>query len=78
MPKFIGPYKVLTAMNDSSNVTIEHLQESKDRRINPTFHTNLVQPYIKNNDILFQKGIPNYTMSLETMRTRNGSLEILA
>ena len=65
-------------MNDSSNVTIEHPQESKDRRINPTFHTNLVQPYIKNNDILFQKGIPNYTMSLETMRTRNGSLEILA
>ena len=55
MPKFIGPYKVLNVMNDLSNITIELPQEFKDRRINPTFHTNLVQPYIKNNDILFPK-----------------------
>ena len=34
---------------------IELPQEFKDRRINPTFHTSLVQPYIKNNDILFPK-----------------------
>ena len=40
-------------MNKSSNVTLELPQEFKDRKINPTFHTNLVQPYIKNNDILF-------------------------
>ena len=52
MPKFIGPYKILKAMNDSSNVTLELPQEFKDRKINPTFHTNLVRPYIKNNDIL--------------------------
>ena len=25
------------------------------RKINPTIHTNLVKPYIKNNDILFPK-----------------------
>ena len=55
MPKFIGPYKVLRAMNNSSNVTLELPQEFKDRRIKPAFHTNLVQPYIKNNDILFPK-----------------------
>ena len=55
MPKFIGPYKILTAMNESSNVTLELPQEFKDRKTNPTFHTNLVQPYIKNNDILFPK-----------------------
>ena len=42
MPKFIGPYKVLKAMNNSSNVMLELSQEFKDRRINPTFHTNLV------------------------------------
>ena len=42
MPKFIGPYKILKAMNESSNVTLELPQEFKDRRINPTFHTNLV------------------------------------
>ena len=53
MPKFIGPYKVLKVMNDSLNVMIELPQEFKDRRISPTFHTSLVQPYIKNNDILF-------------------------
>ena len=42
MPKFIGPYKILKAMNDSLNVTIELSQEFKDRKNNPTFHTNLV------------------------------------
>ena len=68
MPKFIGPYKVLKAMNDSLNVMIELPQEFMDRRISPTFHTNLVQPYIKKNDVLFPKGIPKHTMTLETMR----------
>ena len=42
-------------MNDSSNVTLELSPELKDRRISPTFHTNLVRPYVKNNDILFPK-----------------------
>ena len=51
MPKFIGPYKILKVMNKSLNVTLELPQEFKDRKINPTFHTNLVRPYIKNDDI---------------------------
>ena len=42
IPKLIGPYKILKAMNKSSNVTPELPQEFKDRKINPTFHTNLV------------------------------------
>ena len=42
-------------MNESSNVTLELPQEFKERKINPTFHTNLVWPYIKNDDILFPK-----------------------
>ena len=42
MPKFIGPYKVLKAMNSLSNIMIEPPQEFKDRRINPTFQTSLV------------------------------------
>ena len=37
MPKFIGPYKILKVMNESSNVTLEIPQEFKDRKINPTF-----------------------------------------
>ena len=75
MPKFIGPYKILKAMNDSSNVTLELPQEFKDGGINPMFHTNLVQPYIKNNDIVFQRGTPKYIMTLGTMRTRNSLLK---
>ena len=55
LPRFIGLYKVLKSMNDSSNITIELPQEFKDRRISPTFHTNLVQPYVKNNDNLFPR-----------------------
>ena len=42
MPRFIEPYKVLKSMKDSSNITIEHPQELKDRKISPTFHTNSV------------------------------------
>ena len=42
-------------MSNSLNITIELPQEFKDRRISPTFHTSLVRPYIKNNDILFPK-----------------------
>ena len=42
-------------MNNSSNITIELPQEFKDRRINPTFRTSSVWPYIKNYDILFPK-----------------------
>ena len=42
-------------MNESSNITLELPQELKNRKINPTFHTNLVRPYIQNNDILFPK-----------------------
>ena len=55
MPRFLGPYKVLKAMNDSLNVTLELPPELRDRRISPTFHTNLVRPYVKNNDVLFPK-----------------------
>ena len=55
MPKFIGPYKILRAMNESSNITLELPQEFKDREINPTFHTNLVRPYIKKKQYIIPK-----------------------
>ena len=73
MPKFIGRYRILKAMNKSLNVTLELPQEFKDRKLNPTFHTNLVQPYIKNDDILFPKGTPKYSTTLGMTRTKNGS-----
>ena len=55
MPRFIEPYKVLKLMDNSLNITIELPQALKDRRISPTFHTNLVRPYVENNDSLFPK-----------------------
>ena len=73
MPKFIGPYKILKAMNESLNVTLELPQEFKDRKINPTFHTNLVRPYIKTMIYYSQRGTPKYSMTLGMMRTKNGS-----
>ena len=42
-------------MNNSLNITIELPQGVKDRRISPTFHINLVRPYVENNNSLFQK-----------------------
>ena len=52
MPKFIGPYKILKVMNESLNVTLELPQQLKDRKINPTFQTNLVQPYSRQQNCL--------------------------
>ena len=73
MPKFIGPYKILKAMNESLNIMLELPQEFKERKITPTFHTNLVQPYIKTKIYYSQRGIPKYSMTLGTMKTKNGS-----
>ena len=42
MPKFIGPDKILKVMNKSLNIMLELPQEFKDKKINHTFHTNLV------------------------------------
>ena len=42
-------------MDNSLNITIELPQALKDRRISPTFHTNIVWPYVKYNDSLFPK-----------------------
>ena len=73
VPRFIGPYKILKAMNDLLNITIEHPQELKGRRIFPTFHTNLVLPYVKNNDILFPKREANTYYNMVIMMNKNGS-----
>ena len=73
MPKFIGPYKILKAMNNSLNITLELPQEFKDRRINPTFHASLVQTYIKNHDILFPRRDTKVYYDFEMTRTKNGS-----
>ena len=74
MPKFIGPYKILKVMNKSSNITLELPQEFKDRKINPIFYTNLVQPYSISKTMIYysQRGTPKYSMTLGMTRTKNG------
>jgi hypothetical protein len=55
VPRYIGPYRVTEAHNKASMVTIELPDDLKNRRVSPTFHTNLVRRYIANNDDLFPK-----------------------
>jgi hypothetical protein len=55
VPRYIGPYCVLEANNKASTVTLELPDDLKNRRVSPTFHTNLVRWYIANNDDLFPK-----------------------
>ena len=53
LPKFIGPYKVLRALPESSNYELELPEELKCRQIHPCFHVSLLRPHHPNNDTLF-------------------------
>ena len=55
LPRFIGPFKVIAAHNDSSNVTLELPEDLRKRRIHPSFHTSLIRPYVSNDDTKFPK-----------------------
>jgi hypothetical protein len=55
VPRYIGPYRMTEAHNKASTVTLELPDDLKNRRMSPTFHTNLVRRYIANNDDLFPK-----------------------
>ena len=81
MPKFIGPYKILKAMNKSLNVTLELPQEFKDGKINPTFHMNLVRPYTLVKGVYSQLGnmhwkVDEHLKYLTNFLKRKYSLEI--
>ena len=55
VPRFIGPYKITTVHDESSNVSLELPEDLKKRRIHPTFHSSLVKPYVANDDERFPK-----------------------
>lgn len=57
LPKYIGPYKVVRAMPETSNYDIELPEELVKRRIHPRFHVSLLKPHHANDDALF----PNRT-----------------
>jgi hypothetical protein len=52
-PKFVGPYRVLTANPETSNYTLELPATLQARCIVPTFHVSLLQPYHATNDSMF-------------------------
>ena len=55
VPKYIGPYKVVKAHNETSTVTLELLPALVARWISLTFHTGLIRKFIANNNKLFPK-----------------------
>jgi hypothetical protein len=52
-PKFIGPYRVLEALPQTSDYTLELPDALRKRRIHPKFHVNLLRPYHASDDTLF-------------------------
>jgi hypothetical protein len=55
LPRYIGPYRVTDAHHKASTVTLKLPDDLKNRRVSPTFHTNLIRRYIANNEDLFPK-----------------------
>jgi len=52
-PKFVGPYKVITAHPEVSNYTLELPTALQARGIISTFHISLLRPYHASSDALF-------------------------
>jgi hypothetical protein len=52
-PKFVGPYRVLTANPKTSNYTLELPAALQAHHIVPTFHVSLLRPYHATNDSMF-------------------------
>jgi hypothetical protein len=53
MPKYIGPYKILSCNRELSRYTLELPEELLKRRIHPTFHASRLRPAIPNDDVRF-------------------------
>jgi len=53
MPKFIGPYEILSCKKENSQYTLALPDELLKRRIHPTFHAKLLRPAILNDDARF-------------------------
>jgi hypothetical protein len=53
MPKYIGPYKILSCEREASHYTLTLPDELLKCRIHPTFHAKLLRPAILNDDERF-------------------------
>jgi len=57
IPKFVGLYRVLSALLETSNYELELPTELTKQHVHNHFHVNLLKPHIASNDALF----PNRT-----------------
>jgi hypothetical protein len=53
MPKYIGPYKIISCERETSHYTLALPDELLKHRIHPTFHAKLLRPAILNNNECF-------------------------
>src|SRR5271168_1401348 len=53
MPKYIGPYEIISSDRDQSYYTLALPDELLKRRIHPTFHAQLLKPAVSNDDARF-------------------------
>jgi hypothetical protein len=53
MPKYIGPYKIISCDRDQSYYTLALPDELLKRRIHPMFHSQLLRPAVLNDDARF-------------------------
>ena len=53
MPKYIGPYEIISCNKEQSYYTLALSDELLKRRIHPTFHAKLLRPAVPNDDARF-------------------------
>jgi hypothetical protein len=53
MPKYIGPYEIISCDRSQSYYTLALPEELLKRRIHPTFHSQLLRPAVLNDDARF-------------------------
>jgi hypothetical protein len=61
LPKYVGLYKVVEALPQTSNYKLELPEELVKQQIHPVFHVGLLRPHHANDDVMF----PNRT-SIDT------------
>jgi hypothetical protein len=53
MPKYIGPYEILSCKRETAHYTLALPDELLKHRIHPTFHAKLLRPVILNDNECF-------------------------
>jgi hypothetical protein len=54
-PRFLGPFKIITAERKTSNYKLELLPKVDFTAIHPNFHANLLRSYIPNDPEQFPR-----------------------